>query len=95
MADRGNRAERGAGGTTPPPLVAGDEQVSSDVGVSVVAESVARELVTVFDRLPISVVTAVVREAESELVGQVTDGAFAELLHRLAAVQLEQLHAQQ
>ena len=72
----------------------GDEQVASDVGVSVVAESVARELITVFDRLPVDVVTTVVREAERDLAGQVTDGSLAELLHRLAAFQLEQLHVE-
>jgi hypothetical protein len=76
----------------PSPIVVEGEQVSPDVGgMSVVAESAARELAAVFDRLPVDVVTAVVREAEHELAGQVTAGALAELLHRLAAFQLEQL----
>jgi hypothetical protein len=76
------------------PTAVGDERVSPDPrAVPDVAESVAGELAAVFDRLPPEVVWTVVREAERDLVGQVADGSFAELLHRLAACRLEQLQA--
>jgi hypothetical protein len=76
------------------PTAVGDERVNRDArAVPEVAESVARELTAVFDRLPPEVVVTVVREAESDLLGQVADGSLAELLHRLAACRLEQLQA--
>jgi hypothetical protein len=76
------------------PTAVGDERVSPDPrAVPDVAESVARELAAVFDRLAPEVVMAVVREAEHDLAGQVADGPFAELLHRLGACRLAQLQA--
>jgi hypothetical protein len=41
--------------------------------------------------VPPSLVAAVVREAERDLRGQVVPGALGEMLHRLAAVRLQEL----
>ncbi len=41
--------------------------------------------------LPPTLVTAIVRDAERDLRGQVVPGSLGEMLHRLAAVRLQEL----
>jgi hypothetical protein len=41
--------------------------------------------------VPAALVEAVVRDAESDLRGQVVPGSFGEMLHRLAAFRLQEL----
>lgn len=53
--------------------------------------AVAAGLMTVFRSVPEGLVEAVVAEAAQELRGQVTPGAHAELVHRLAQCRLGEL----